>query len=159
MNPGNVRNFKGNAGQDNTIYNEKTILDYIKGEKNLDYESQYQIFGMDGLIKKTYCVSQANDFTMNQLRRFYDQIVSIEEKVSKGDDDAMSDLIRLVPIARYANARGLVDEKFSKLIDQSIGIITGQKGENAKKSLRAFKNVMEAIVAYSKKQKKQDGGS
>ncbi|MGP6240389.1 type III-A CRISPR-associated protein Csm2 [Cuniculiplasma sp. SKW4] len=152
MNERDGSNFKRQEGQAINGNNEEKILEYIRREEDMDYKSKYQLFGMEGLIKKTYCERQANDSTMNQLRRFYDQIVSIEEKTSKGED-SMSDLIRLVPIVRYANARGLVDERFSRLIDRSVEIITGQNGKNAEKSLHSFKNVMEAIVAYSKKQK------
>ncbi|MGP6220481.1 type III-A CRISPR-associated protein Csm2 [Caldiplasma sukawensis] len=146
------RNYKRESVSITNVEDERKIFDYIRQEKDIDYKSKYQIFGIEGLIKRTYCRDEANDSTMNQLRRFYDQIVSIEERASKGED-AINDLIRLVPIVRYANARKLVDNKFLNLIDKAVQIITEQNGDNAIKSLHSFKNVMEAIIAYSKKVK------
>ncbi|MGP6293830.1 type III-A CRISPR-associated protein Csm2 [Caldiplasma sukawensis] len=146
------RNYKRESVSTTNVEDERKIFDYIRQEKDIDYKSKYQIFGIEGLIKRTYCRDEANDSTMNQLRRFYDQIVSIEERASKGED-SINDLIRLVPIVRYANARKLVDNKFLNLIDKAVQIITEQNGDNAIKSLHSFKNVMEAIIAYSKKVK------
>ncbi len=135
------------------------IMKYIRGEE-LGNGEKYKLFSLDGGIKREYCERGADDSTMSQLRKFYDQIVAIHDKLSRGfkSKDVADDLIRIVPVARYAYARSLIREELVELINRSIDTITKSKNEeDFKKTLDRFKNVMEAIVAYSKKEKKQGG--
>lgn len=149
----------GSGGQ-NTQHGEtkkvpEGIRKYLLGDE-MDGESQYNLFSLEGSIKREYCKMEGDEAKMNQLRKFYDQIISIYEDSSMGGGESIDGrLIRIVPIAKYAKARGLIDEKLMTLIDEGVGIISKEKNPKKKeKCIERFKNVMEAIIAYSKKEKK-----
>ena len=154
---GNFRDHRGGVQPGNPNNSDKVpekIRKYIQGEE-MEGKIQYEIFSLKGSIKTEYCERAGNEAKMNQLRKFYDQILSINDDLVKGAKTVDGKLIRIVPIAKYAKARGLIDDKLMNLIDDSIGIISGHSDLNKKKvSLERFKNVMEAIVAYSKSDNK-----
>jgi CRISPR type III-A-associated protein Csm2 len=129
------------------------IKKYINLE-NLTDEQQYDIFKLEGLIKKTYCSSQADETKMNQLRKFYDNILSISDTYDSSNENSDGRLIRLVPIAKYAEARGLINHELLKLIDTGVNLVSVEKDKERKKNiLLRFRYVMEAVIAYSKKEK------
>ena len=136
------------------VETDKLIIRYIKGEM-VTMEEQYDIFKLDGLIANKYCLKGSNDIRMNQLRKFYDEIVSIYDDYENNKANE-SKLIRLVPVARYAFARDLIDMKLLQLISDGVEIISKEKDINRKEEcLRNFRNLMEAIIAYSKESKEE----
>jgi CRISPR type III-A-associated protein Csm2 len=152
----NFREHKDEGRNNNQMQSKKVsdeIRKYLQGDE-MNWESQYKLFSLEGSIKKDYCQRQGDEAKMNQLRKFYDQILSIQEGSSRGNKDIGEKLNRIVPVARYAKARELIDDGLMNLINEGVGIICKQsEPEKKKKSIDRFKNVMEAIIAYSKKEK------
>lgn len=156
---GNREHFGGNRNdRDNTgTYAANpvpaNIIKYLKNESMSDQE-KYEIFRLEGSIKKTYCGKEKDEAKMNQLRKFYDEILSIHEEYPSNKKSAGGKLIRMLPVARYAYARDLINKDLLKLISEGIEIVSSQKDEALKiECLGNFRNVMEAVIAYSKKEK------
>ena len=152
----------GKSMNERRYENKSTTLGYVPDliKKYMKLESlnaidQYNIFKLDGLIKEKYCTYSGDEAKMNQLRKFYDNILSISETYDSMGNSGDEKLIRLVPIAKYAHARGLIQKDLLKLIDTGVNIVCSEKDvEKKKQSLNRFKNVMEAVIAYSKKEKR-----
>ena len=82
----------GSGGQ-NTQHGEtkkvpEGIRKYLLGDE-MDGESQYNLFSLEGSIKREYCKMEGDEAKMNQLRKFYDQIISIYEDSSMGEEKVL----------------------------------------------------------------------
>ena len=88
-----------------------------------------------------------------QLRRFYDEIVMWESKVSQHPDkfDEYLPFIRMINAkAAYALGRKLVDDNFVKLISE------GLKQIDSVSTMRHFKLFMEAFMGFYKEKRPKD---
>ena len=133
----------------NTI---EQLLKFVKGER----VEEYDLFSLNGLIKKFAGVEQ-NDTKISQLRRFYDDIVTLDDNQNFGDSEIDSRLTRIIPLARYSHARGNLDENLRDFLDKSIGVISKERDSTRKRDmLSRMRRVMEAIVAYKKEVKRGD---
>lgn len=89
----------------------------------------------------------------NQLRRFFDSVKKIDEKIDTGSDWSAveNDVWRLIPILKYAKARGLCKEPFVKFIEKGLDKIASYEDDEKKtEALKNFVRIFEAVVAYSK---------
>lgn len=135
------------------------LIRYISLEMK-DQNEIYKLFSLNGKIND-FCNTNASETKMNQLRKFYDDIVKIQEQSNAGKNIKFEKMVRLVPLAKYANARNLLDDDFLGLLDNAIGKIseTYNREDGKNKSfemLGRFRLVLEAIIAYSKQ--KSRGG-
>ncbi len=136
---------------DNIVIDE-LILKYLRND-SLTEGDQYEIFRLNGKIMEKYCKRNEDEAKMSQLRKFYDEIVSIYDDYESGRKSG-GRLIRLLPVARYAFARDLIRRDLLELINKGVEIVSKENDEKRKmECLRNFKNVMEAVIAYSKKEK------
>lgn len=121
------------------------ILNYLKKPED---SKKYNLFSIKGTISNTFAGIRGG----SQMRKFYDSVVDICEtardmEVSKGR------LAMILPIAYYANKRDSsnLDKRLFDFIKQSIKELNSIGDDNEfKKSLEAFKDVFQAIVAYTK---------
>ncbi len=129
-----------NASQE-TDFSE--ILDYLKKPEDI---KKYNLFNIDGKIKETFKNSKGG----SQMRKFYDSIVDISDnnsdmEVSKGR------LAMILPVAYYANKRHFLEKDLFDFIRKSIKQLNNiENADEFKKSLEAFKDVFQAVVAYTK---------
>ena len=89
----------------------------------------------------------------SQLRRFYDEIVMWEGKVSQHPEnfDEYLPFIRMINAkAAYALGRKLVDDNFVSLINDSL------KQVNDVSTMRHFKLFMEAFMGFYKEKRPKD---
>lgn len=129
------------------------IVSYIEnGQGDL-----VSIFGLNGGIH-TMANSDVSRTKSHQLRRFYDYLVSIDDSVKFGEKENKSEkvaklrLIRLIPLAAYSASpsRKLLDRNLSDFIEKSAQAVSGKTGEEFREALSRFRDVYEALVAYSK---------
>lgn len=153
QNKQNNRNDWGNGNQGSS-QQLKRIVGYIdKGEGDL-----LSIFGLSGDIKSLAGTGSGNRTKSHQLRRFYDYLVSIDDSLRSGDlgkseeRTAKLRLIRLIPLAAYSAApsRKLLDQVLSEFIGSSAQAVSAKTGREFVDALRRFRDVYEALVAYSK---------
>ena len=88
-----------------------------------------------------------------QLRRFYDEIVMWENKVSMYPDrfDEYLPFIRMMNAkAAYALGRKLVDKNYCDLLNHCLGQV------NKPKQMRTFKLFMEAFMGFYKVERPKD---
>jgi CRISPR type III-A-associated protein Csm2 len=129
----------------------KTLLDYI--ERNVGDE--YRIFSLEGLIKTRFVGREESDTKISQLRKFYDDVVTLDQDHSYTVSDINSRLARIIPLARYSSARGNMDEQLLKLLDGGIRIVSRENDETKKRGmLSRLRRVLEAVVAYKKESKR-----
>ena len=127
--------------QSETDYSE--ILNYLKKPED---SKKYNLFSIEGTISKTFAGIPGG----SQMRKFYDSVVDIcdnahDMEVSKGR------LAMVLPIAYYANQRSFLNKGLFDFIKQSIKALNSIGDANEfKKSLEAFKDVFQAVVAYTK---------
>lgn len=145
----------GNRGRMSSVDRveiDELILKYLRND-SLTEGDQYEIFRLNGKIMEKYCKRNEDEAKMSQLRKFYDEIVSIYDDYESGRKSG-GRLIRLLPVARYAFARDLIRRDLLELINKGVEIVSKENDEKRKmECLRNFKNVMEAVIAYSKKEK------
>lgn len=132
----------------------KRIVSYIEsGDGDL-----LSIFGLSGDIKFLANTGSGNKTKAHQLRRFYDYLVSIDDSLQSGGMEKNEEraaklrLIRLIPLAAYSAAptRKLLDQGLSEFIGNSAQAVSGKTGREFVDALRRFRDVYEALVAYSK---------
>jgi CRISPR type III-A-associated protein Csm2 len=149
---GNMNWEKRNLGNhehskdEHNIYMEH-ILSYIKEPVE---EKKYELLGMeDGYIYKKFKDVPAG----TQLRKFYTRVVEIDEHYKDTDKDtdrAKGDLASMIPIIYYSGQRGLLREKFYNFMVESIETLEGIPNEKFGKSLKAFRELFQAVIAYTK---------
>lgn len=128
------------------------IVSYIKDGQG----DPVSIFGLNGDIKSLAESDHGNKTKAHQLRRFYDYLVSIEDSIrtdDKGNEKiARLRLIRMIPLAAYSSSQGrnLLDRTLSDFIEKSAQAVSGKTGKEFKEALSRFRDVYEALVAYSK---------
>lgn len=130
------------------------IVKYIeKGEGELS-----SIFGLNGYAKSLATSPTNNKTKTHQLRRFYDYLVSIDDSLRSGEMGEFGErvfklrLVRMIPLAAYSASPGrkLLDDGLSRFIQDSAQAVSSKSGDDFVKALGRFRDVYEAIVAYSK---------
>ena len=128
----------------------ETLLGYIEGKE----ADEYGIFSLEGVIKNKFAGRQENDTKISQLRKFYDDVVTLDQDPSYSVSEINSRLARIIPLARYSSARGNLDDPLLRLLDGGIRIISRENDARKKRSmLGRFRRVLEAVVAYKKESK------
>jgi|YelNatPaOPRAMG01_1025707.scaffolds.fasta_scaffold03361_5 CRISPR type III-A-associated protein Csm2 len=147
------RNAAGPAAGPQQNQGMQDLLGYIRGDK----KDEYEIFSLEGLIKTKFAGKTESDTKMSQLRKFYDDVVTLDQDLSYSDSEIKTRLARIIPLARYSNARGNLDDTLMKLIDDAIKLISHETDpKKGREMLSRFRRIMEAIVAY-KKEKRREG--
>lgn len=154
------RDRKNSYGQEGNringqLENIAKIVTYIeRGDGDL-----VSIFGSSGFIASFASSSDSMGRTKaHQIRRFYDYLVSIDDTVRSGSGDhafeksAKLRLIRMVPLAAYSASpgRNLLGRDLYDFISKSAQAVSKQTGKDFLEGLSRFRDVYEAIVAYSK---------
>ncbi len=129
-----------NVGSKND-YSE--ILDYLKKPED---SKKYKLFNIEGTINEAFAEVPGG----SQMRKFYDSVVDIYD--SDSDMEASKGrLAMILPIAYYANQRRFLNKNLFDFIKQSIKELNNiEDAGEFKKSLEAFKDVFQAVVAYTK---------
>ena len=148
------RGDHGERGYQNTGSELQKIVSYIENDQG----DPLSIFGLSGVVHAMANSASGNKTKSHQLRRFYDYLVSIddslrsEEKGGKGEKIAKLRLIRMIPLAAYSASpsRRLLDGNLSDFIGKSAQAVSGKTGKEFKEALSRFRDVYEALVAYSK---------
>ncbi|WP_048059395.1 type III-A CRISPR-associated protein Csm2 [Picrophilus oshimae] len=123
--------------------NINSICSYLKDQKD-----KYKMFSIDdGVIYKTFNTLNIR----RQIRKFYDEIVKITENY-KDPETARGQLAIMLPIVYYDKSRNLLDteDRFFKFMKRSIKTLNEIEDGKFKKSLDAYREVFQAIVAYTK---------
>ena len=82
-----------------------------------------------------------------QLRRFFDPLKSIEQRVfveNKKWDDVKTDFVLLTPKLAYAKGKGLIPQPFYHLVMDCL------KRVDSKEDLKSLIQFLETVVAYHK---------
>ena len=143
----NDRSDRNHESQDRRNYDNDNIFDpIIKYLKNPENGNEYSLFSTDGIIYEIF-------YDMNggsQIRKFYNSVVEITDQYNKMEV-AKGKLARILPIIYYAKKRNLVDDLFLNFVKLSLKTLNDINNEDDfKKSLRAFREVFQAVIAYSK---------
>lgn len=121
------------------------IINYLKNPKSVEL---YKLFNEeDGIIKKQFNVKGGS-----QLRKFYNTVVDINDKY-ENMKLAKAKLAMILPIVYYSKERKLLDRGniISTFINQAVKTLNDIDNESQfKESLKAFKNVFQAVIAYTK---------
>ena len=121
------------------------IINYLKNPKSVEL---YKLFNEeDGIIKKQFNVKGGS-----QLRKFYNTVVDINDKY-ENMKLAKGKLAMILPIVYYSKERKLLDRGniISTFINQAVKTLNDIDNESQfKDSLKAFKNVFQAVIAYTK---------
>jgi len=145
----NSNNYNRNYGtyhnndKKNGEENIDEIINYLKNPESVDL---YKLFNEEnGIIREKFNVRGGS-----QLRKFYNGVVDINDKC-EGMKIAKAKLAMMLPIVYYSNQRRLLDYKIFNFINKAIKTLNGIDDEKQfKKSLEAFKNVFQAVIAYTK---------
>lgn len=128
--------------------NIKAIMDYIENPSQ-----NYKIFSYyDGAIYKEF--NRSEKTTSSQLRKFYTSVIGIAENY-RDPDTAMGQLSMIIPHIYYAKQRNVVPGDFFDFFRKAITTLENKKDgdNNFEISLKAFRDVLQAIVAYTTSQK------
>lgn len=86
--------------------------------------------------------------TPTQIRNFYDYVLKLYEKVYS-KQEAFANVLPFIKMlnskVNYANARGVVNDKFVKMISACVKEVKNEK------QLETFKLFFEAVIGFSKK--------
>jgi len=85
-----------------------------------------------------------------QLRKFFDTVKNINDKLSSGKswEEVEGEVWRLIPALKYAKARGLCDDHFVNFVEKGLGKVS--RSSNKEEAFKNFAKIFEAVVAYSK---------
>jgi CRISPR type III-A-associated protein Csm2 len=95
--------------------------------------------------------------TTTQIRRFYNDLLSIKSQIDLADYSERAQKLKLqipyinmlITKARYARSREYVGEKFIKFMEKSISPLNPEKPEESYKHFLLFCSLFEAVIAYS----------
>ena len=131
-------------------YNNQKNSKIELGKIELDYEKDEQLFGetAEKWSKQLFQDSSKTVNNINQIRKFYDKVLELQEKA-----DGISDneeykkkifpfVIMLKSKASYAKTRNLVSDSFVKMINNCV--------DDAKtiEKMQNFKYFFEAIIGF-----------
>jgi CRISPR-associated protein Csm2 len=148
-------NKKGNKVERDKVYQpykkliEKVNQDIKKGVLNIDLEAYLQPEGVcEGIA---YAVGCMNKLKRSQLRKFFNEIKTLEYDL-KTEEDIKKIKIRilaLIPKLAYSKGRDLIDENFYEFMKTILSKVKEDMNEkNAQEVFEVFVKILESIVAY-----------
>ncbi|MDD1730334.1 MAG: type III-A CRISPR-associated protein Csm2 [Methanospirillum sp.] len=127
-------------------------LEMIKTKKDLSELSVEEISKADGIAEKL-AKSFKGSLKTTQLRKFFDNIASNQERLKTGEwKEIESDFYMIRPNLAYAKGRRLIPEDFFVLVSLCLERVhtQGASEERIKENYDRFVALMQALVAYSK---------
>lgn len=145
---------------ENKISNNKEdiqkMIRYVdSGSEN--YSEIVDLFRSGGHIQKL--ADSDTKPKSHQLRRFYDYLVNIENRSKTLGNEQSAEsalrlqLLRMIPIAEYSRKRKFLDQQIQDFISGSAEAVARKRNVDFIRSLERFRDVYEALVAYSKEEK------
>jgi CRISPR type III-A-associated protein Csm2 len=88
--------------------------------------------------------------TSHQLRRFFNKMRAIEDKVDSGHDfgTVRADIYAFKRDVAYAVGRGVVSEQFKRFIDRNVELAVSDEGSFKKGFIQHFQSVLAYFVYY-----------
>jgi CRISPR-associated protein Csm2 len=136
----------------NNNYNKlisEVIKDIEKGILNLDLEEYIKPGGIcEGIAG---AVGYIGKLKRSQLRKFFNEIKTIEYDLKSGEDvkKIKIRILALIPKLAYSKGRDLIDENFYKFMKAILSKVKEDMNEeNAKEVFEVFVKILESIVAY-----------
>lgn len=124
----------------------------IRIHKNLSDLSIEEI-SKEGGIAETLAKSFRGNLKTTQLRKFFDNIASNQERLKNGEwKDIESDFYMIRPNLAYAKGRKLIPDDFFILVSLCLEKVNTQGADNKKikDNYDRFVELMQALVAYTK---------
>ncbi len=87
---------------------------------------------------------------ISQLRKIFAEFKAIYHKYDKKPDEAKYQIYKLYPLIQYQINRGLIQEKFGRLI---FSILDSLDSNFTEQNFKRTMDFMEALVAYAKQEK------
>jgi CRISPR-associated protein Csm2 len=127
----------------------EVIKDIEKGILNLDLEEYIKPGGIcEGIAG---AVGYIGKLKRSQLRKFFNEIKTIEYDLKSGEDvkKIKIRILALIPKLAYSKGRDLIDENFYKFMKAILSKVKEDMNEeNAKEVFEVFVKILESIVAY-----------
>ncbi|WP_373839844.1 type III-A CRISPR-associated protein Csm2 [Methanospirillum sp.] len=124
----------------------------IRACKNLSDLSIEEI-SKEGGIAETLAKSFKGNLKTTQLRKFFDNIASNQERLKSGGwKDIESDFYMIRPNLAYAKGRKLIPDDFFILVSLCLERVNTQEANEKKviENYDRFVELMQALVAYTK---------
>ena len=103
-------------------------------------------------IAETLAKARREENSYTQLRRFYDEVVDLQERVEE-NPQSFAELLPVIRMlnakAAYAKGRKKVDDNFVRFVKSSVDQI------KTVKDLHTFKTLFEAVMGFYKALRKQ----
>ncbi|WP_299228342.1 type III-A CRISPR-associated protein Csm2 [Sulfurihydrogenibium sp.] len=148
-------NKKGNKGErDKVLQPYKKLIEKVnqeveKGILNIDLEAYLQPEGVcEGIA---YAVGCMNKLKRSQLRKFFNEIKTIEYDLKSEEDikEIKIKILALIPKLAYSKGRDLIDENFYEFMKTILSKVKEDMNkENPQKVFEVFVKILESIVAY-----------
>ena len=132
---------KRNNGNDSSPEVEKLVSYIENGGSNL-----YEILRENGPACN---IGKERRTSSSQMRKFYDNVVNIEEKYT-GRQKALAQLSIITPLAYYANKRKLLDINDYNFLSRSVDALVKSTDSDFELKLKRFRDVFQGIIAYGK---------
>jgi CRISPR-associated protein Csm2 len=127
------------------------VIKRIREIDNLGDGLRVADFAKEGGYADKIAKGLKKELNPTQLRKFFDAVREIENKLEMGKwDDASDKFYLLQPQLAYAVGREVVPPKFYELMKASLSKIDRGTDEEKKRSFKRFRQFLEAIVAYQK---------
>ena len=127
----------------------EVIKDIEKGILNLDLEEYIKPGGIcEGIAG---AVGYIGKLKRSQLRKFFNEIKTIEYDLKSGEDvkKIKIRILALIPKLAYSKGRDLIDENFYKFMKTILSKVKEDMNEkNAQEVFEVFVKILESIVAY-----------
>ncbi len=117
----------------------KQILQYVENEEKGGDSKIVELLKKGGTV---YKFVEGEHAKTNQLRKFYDELISI-----KGDKLDPYRLMRIELNSAYAHGRNYISKEMDDFISGSVELVLREQNYQ-KDRFERFKRVFEAMVAY-----------
>ncbi|MEM0135190.1 MAG: type III-A CRISPR-associated protein Csm2 [Thermoplasmatales archaeon] len=133
--------------------NNRLIEDILKYVNRRETPQELiELFKVGGIINR---VANEGGARAHQLRRFYDYLVSLQDKQKiqgpRINENAIRfQVLRMIPLANYSSSskKKLLPEILKDFISKSAEEVAKKNGEEFVSALERFRNVFEAIIAF-----------
>ena len=144
---------KGYRTHNRTRYTDMDqLIEQLLELKNPDFKKIMDF--NNGSAKRFAESKELRNLKSNQLRKFFDRIKNIENKIEEYDWKEIEEreLPLLNPLIIYNQSRNLIPRKFSDYMTRAIKRIIEYRGteQDKKEMFKNFVKILEAIVAYHK---------
>ncbi|WP_299239948.1 type III-A CRISPR-associated protein Csm2 [Sulfurihydrogenibium sp.] len=128
---------------------KKVNQDIKNGILNIDLEAYLQPEGVCEVI--AYAVGCRGKLKRSQLRKFFNEIKTIEYDLKSGEDvkKIQIRILALIPKLAYSKGRELIDEEFYEFMKAILmKVKEDMNKENPQEVFEVFVKILESIVAY-----------